>query len=126
MHNNEPCDLKLNNLVRATWGPKSYTSQLVEASHDRRKNERNERDLYRPPMLSFMLPPARFVVETVLFLKPISNLDPRSPLRMTAGEGGALRNPGTRLPLIGFIKKDNKRVTDWSIQVRTRAGERVA
>ena len=121
MHNNEPCDLKLSNLIRATWG--SYTSQLAEASHDRRKNERNERDLCRPPMLSFMFPPARIVVENVLFLKPISNLDPRSLSRMTAGEGRALGNPATRLPLIGFSKTNNKRVTDWSIQVRTRAGE---
>ena len=112
MRNNESGDIKLNNLVRATGGPKSYTSQLVEASHDRRKNERNERDLCRPPMLSFMLPTARFVVETVLFLKPISSLHPRSLLPMTAREGGALGNPGTRLPLIGFSKKNNKRVTD--------------
>ena len=52
-----PCDLKLSNLERATWGPKSYTSQLAEASHDRRKNERNERDLCRPSMLSFMFRP---------------------------------------------------------------------
>ena len=50
---------------------------------------------------------------------------------MTAREGRAVGNPGTRLPLIGFSEKkkqtiNNKRVSEWSNQVRTRAGERVA
>ena len=44
---------------------------------------------------------------------------------MTAKEGRALGNPGTRLSLIGF-SKNNKNVSDWSIQVPTRAVERAA
>ena len=39
--------------------PKSYTSQLAEASHAERKKERNERELYRPLTLSFYVAAAQ-------------------------------------------------------------------
>ena len=55
-----------------------------------------------------------------------SNLDPRALLRMTAREeelSGTLEQDFSDW----FQKKIiNKSVSDWSIQVRTRAGERAA
>ena len=63
------------------------------------------------------------------FNQLIFNLDPRALQRMTAKEGRALGNTGTGLSLIVFLKNNNNnnnnnRVSGWSIQVHTRAGER--
>ena len=54
------------------------------------------------------------------------NLDPELFCACRGERSRALGNPGARLSLIGFSKKNNKSVSDWSIQVCTRAVERAA
>ena len=54
--------------------PKSYTSQLAEASHDNRKKKGMRENSTDPRRFLFMWPLLRIVVGTVLFSKPISFL----------------------------------------------------
>ena len=49
------------------------------------------------------------------------NLDPELFCACRGERSRALGDPGARLSLIGFSKKQKKSVSDWSIQVCTRA-----
>ena len=53
------------------------------------------------------------------------NLDPELFCACRGERSRALGNPGARLSLIGF-SKNNKSISDWSIQVCTREVERAA
>ena len=72
------------------------------------------------------LPPLGFI-KRISWSEMKRNVDPELFCACRGERSRALGNPGARLSLIGFSKKkNNKSVSDWSIQVCTRAVERAA
>ena len=77
------------------------------------------------PKLSLAIPKRSLISSLYDYYHAFVHSRPQSSSEHDGQGGRALRNPGTSLSLISFSKKQSS-VSDWSIQVLTKAGERVA